>query len=155
MSLRLGRASFIQDFDISLPFFTESTSAQTRSQGQEMLAYWVKVSRVQGQTYEKLFSPGAFLQSPEERARIAIELVDAMNQAWYERDDAHATDFSDVGPTPGVYVQKSGTRNTKPNETEPPSRRKRKVRRSFSRSMDANEDTESKPQQSSKPLVLT
>jgi hypothetical protein len=69
MSLRLGRASIIQDFDIELPFLEGGAS-----QGREMLAYWVKVARVQGQTYEKLFSPAAFLRSPEERTRIGKKL---------------------------------------------------------------------------------
>jgi len=57
-------ASIIQDFDIELPFLDENSY-----QGVEMLAYWVKVARVQGQTYEKLFSPAAFLRTPEERTR--------------------------------------------------------------------------------------
>lgn len=38
MSLRLGRASIIQDFDIELPFLGDGRK------GGEMLGYWVKVA---------------------------------------------------------------------------------------------------------------
>jgi hypothetical protein len=85
MSLRLGRASSIQDWDISLPFLMEKSDSQDGPDGMHMLAYWIKIARVQGQTYEKLFSPAAFLQSSEERTEVAIKLVNSMNQAWYER----------------------------------------------------------------------
>jgi hypothetical protein len=80
MSLRLGRPSVIQDWDISLPFFTAGTFEKDVPAGRLMLTYWVKVARVQGQTYERLFSPAAFLKSAAERTRTAVELVNAMNQ---------------------------------------------------------------------------
>ncbi|KAH7071970.1 fungal-specific transcription factor domain-containing protein [Paraphoma chrysanthemicola] len=124
MSLRMGRASVIQDWDISLPYFTEAMVTPGGPDGKEMLAYWIKVARVQGQTYEKLFSPAAFLRSAEERARTAVDLVNAMNQAWFERGDARATDLSPIVTT----AQKGAkTVNSSPNETEIPSRRKRPV----------------------------
>jgi hypothetical protein len=144
MSLRLGRASVIQDFDISLPFFGGSKDALDSAQGKEMLAYWVKVARVQGQTYEKLFSPAAFLRPSADRTRTgeefqvqtvcktytdigstsaAIELVGAMNIAWSERGDARLTDLSHV-KTPGVQARGPPTANNSPNETQMPSVRK-------------------------------
>jgi hypothetical protein len=122
MSLRLGRASFIQDWDISLPYFGDSREATDVPDGKQMLTYWVKVARVQGQTYEKLFSPAAFLHPPEERTRIAIELVNALNQAWYERGDACVTDLADQ--TSGGYSQQSALKNSSPIEAEQPSKRR-------------------------------
>jgi hypothetical protein len=129
MSLRMGRASFIQDWDISLPYFGDSKEATDAPDGKRMLTYWVKVARVQGQTYEKLFSPAAFLHSPEERTRVAIELVNAMNQTWYERGDACVTDLSNQ--LPDAHLQQSGPKNSSPIETEQPSRRRNGLQRPF------------------------
>lgn len=144
MSLRLGRASVIQDWDISLPFFDENRQAKEGPNGKEMLAYWVKVARVQGQTYEKLFSPAAFLRSPEERMRTAIDLVNAMNTAWYERGDARVTDLSLADWPAGVSSSTAVTANSSPNETDMPSVRKRRGQKSSRAPMDAGEYIKSK-----------
>jgi len=125
MSLRLGRASFIQDYDISLPFFGDNQPSPGSPDSKLMLSYWCKVARVQGQTYEKLFSPAAFLRTPEERTQTAIELVKAMNQAWYERGDARVSDMPNGRNISDVQGQNTTTNFTGPNETELPSKRKR------------------------------
>ncbi|KAH4052515.1 hypothetical protein HBI75_138870 [Parastagonospora nodorum] len=125
MSLRLGRASFIQDYDISLPFFGDSQPSPGSPDSKLMLSYWCKVARVQGQTYEKLFSPAAFLRTAEERTQTAIELVKAMNQAWYERGDARVSDMPNGHCISDVQDQHATTNFTGPNETELPSKRKR------------------------------
>lgn len=125
LSLRLGRASVIQDWDISLPFLLAGEQPTSRPDGSQMLAYWIKVARVQGQIYEKLFCPAAFLRSSEDRTRTAIELVDAMNQAWYERGEATVIDFTGVGESIKFVPQRTATMHTSPSETELPSRRKR------------------------------
>lgn len=129
LSLRLGRASVIQDWDISLPFVLANEEPSSGPDGSQMLAYWVKVARVQGQIYEKLFCPAAFLRSPEERTRTAIELVNAMNQAWYERGQASVIDFSGLGENIKFVRSRTATMHTSPNETELPSKRKRMVPR--------------------------
>ena len=145
MSLRLGRASVIQDWDISLPFFEENKKAEDGLNGKEMLAYWVKVGRVQGQTYEKLFSPAAFLRSPEERMRTAIELVNSLNTAWYERGDARVTDLAyDVDRHHGVQTQLPVAANSSPNETDMPSIRKRRGKQPLAPPIDAGEYIKSK-----------
>ena len=100
----------------------EKSDSQDGPDGMQMLAYWIKIARVQGQTYEKLFSPAAFLRSSEERTQIAIELVNSMNQAWYERGDAAVTDFTALGQS-GAHGE-AFTTNTNPNDTELPSKRK-------------------------------
>lgn len=121
LSLRMGRASVIQDWDISLPFILPGD--ERGPEGGQMLAYWVKVARVQGQTYEKLFCPAAFLKSPEDRARTAAELVNDLNMAWFERGDACVTDFSGIVDfRKGVSRRKIST-HCSPNETEVPSKR--------------------------------
>ena len=127
LSLRLGRASVIQDWDMSLPLIAATPTPAAHALGSsEMMVYWIKIAKVQGQTYEKLFSPAAFLRSPEERTRTAIDLVNAMNQAWYERGEASMLKF-----TPLVRDENASRRKTysmaSPNDTEVPSKRKRTV----------------------------
>ncbi|KAJ4992047.1 fungal specific transcription factor domain protein [Stagonosporopsis vannaccii] len=110
LSLRLGRASRIQDWDVSLPLLAVRETSPNGFEGSDMLIYWVKVAKVSGQIYEKLFSPAAFRKPFEERTRIAAALVKAMNQAWSERGQESIMDFSNA---------------LSPNETEVPSKRKR------------------------------
>ena len=124
LSLRLGRASAIQDWDISLPYVLPSDGTLHDSEGGRLLAYWVKVARVQGQAYEKLFCPAAFLRSPAERMRTAVELVDAMNLAWFERDETSVSDFTTKrGFNRNAPHQQKAVPKSSPNETELPSRR--------------------------------
>ncbi|KAF9693429.1 hypothetical protein EKO04_008842 [Ascochyta lentis] len=139
LSLRLGRASVIQDWDMSLPLMTSTPTPTTRALGaSQMIAYWVKVAKVQGQTYEKLFSPAAFLRSPEARTRTAIELVNAMNQAWYERGEASIMDFTPL--TIGEDLSKRRKiALASPNDTELPSKRKRFVQQPFGTSLPPDE----------------
>ena len=139
LSLRLGRSSILQDWDISLPFIAEGGPSNPVSQQANMLAYWVKVARVQGLTYEKLFCPAAFLKSSEERTRIAIDLVNAINQAWYERGDASAVDFTNLGKNISVITQRTNVVGHSPNETPLPSQYKRYVHRPVSKEPGANE----------------
>jgi hypothetical protein len=139
LSLRLGRSSVIQDWDISLPFVVPNEPGYNSSEGSTMLSYWIKVARVQGLTYEKLFCPAAFLKSTEERTRTAIELVKAMNQAWYERGYATATDFSGLDHHFQMVSQKLAGLQNSPNETPLPSQHKRYVHRSNGKGPDASE----------------
>lgn len=97
LSLRLGRAAAIQDWDISLPFLDpsnlETGEPSSRPSGFNQQVYWAKVAQIQGRLYEQLFSPASFLKPVQERAHIANELVLAMNQAWAERGDASVLEF--------------------------------------------------------------
>jgi hypothetical protein len=142
ISLRLGRASAIQDWDITLPFILTGEQPTSGRDGNHMLAYWVKVARVQGQIYEKLFCPAAFRRSSEERTRTAIELVNAMNLAWFERGEATTINFTGPGESIGFVPQ--ATTNSSPNETEVPSKRKRFMQQPISTRLDANEYVQGK-----------
>lgn len=53
MSLRLGRPSFIQDWDISLPFFSGDTLEKDVPAGRLMLTYWVKASSWTTEVYKR------------------------------------------------------------------------------------------------------
>ncbi|KAF2676907.1 hypothetical protein K458DRAFT_424397 [Lentithecium fluviatile CBS 122367] len=131
LSLRLGRASIIQDWDMSLPYPQLDTkhmplaSPMPGSLGTEMLLFWIKVAQIQGKVYEKLFSPAAFLKPPEERAQIATQLVEALNHTWTERGDASALDFAFIaaGGTPASSKKVP----TGPDFMNLPSKRQRTV----------------------------
>ncbi|KAH6639093.1 fungal-specific transcription factor domain-containing protein [Boeremia exigua] len=110
LSLRLGRASTIQDWDVSLPLLATKKTPVNSFEESNMIVYWVKVAKIQGQVYEKLFSPATFTKSPSARCQTARNLVDSMNQAWKERGSASVMDFTNL---------------LSPNETELPSKRKR------------------------------
>ncbi|KAF2450389.1 hypothetical protein P171DRAFT_479480 [Karstenula rhodostoma CBS 690.94] len=101
LSLRLGRASIIQDWDMSLPYPNIDSDharfgslVQQGQKGTELLLYWIKIAQIQSKVYEKLFSPAGFLQPMNERARTATELVAALNKAWTERGEASVFDFA-------------------------------------------------------------
>lgn len=98
---------------------------QKGPKGTEMLLYWIKVAQIQGKTYEKLFSPAAFLRPPNERAQIATELVQALDHAWTERGEASALDFAFATTAPPNSSQKKLGRG--PNKAETPSKRNRAV----------------------------
>lgn len=127
LSLRLGRASIIQDWDISLPFIEVNDEPTSGPDGTQMVIYWIKVARVQGLVYEKLFCPAAFLKPAEERVRIANDLVNAMNQAWFERGEASIIDFTGLGEEIRFVPQRTASAISSPNDTEIPSKRKRLV----------------------------
>lgn len=67
LSLRLGRASILQDYDISLPHIVPETRAATYP-GNEVMTLWIKHAQIQGRIYERLYSPGALRQSETYRA---------------------------------------------------------------------------------------
>lgn len=61
LSLRLGRASILQDYDISLPHIAPEAKAEYP--GTEVMTLWIKHAQIQGRIYERLYSPGALRQS--------------------------------------------------------------------------------------------
>ncbi|KAI1271658.1 fungal-specific transcription factor domain protein [Xylaria sp. FL0933] len=72
LSLRLGRASVLQDYDISLPHVTPD--AKAAYPGKEVMTLWIQHARVLGRIYERLYSPGA-LRQPD---TVRIEQVRAL-----------------------------------------------------------------------------
>lgn len=65
LSLRLGRASTIPDWEISIDL-----PALPNGDQEPVLAYfvlWIKLARCQGNIYEMLYSPGSMMQSDSVR----------------------------------------------------------------------------------------
>jgi hypothetical protein len=72
LSLRLGRASVLQDYDISIPNVLEVTFGQQPSQA--ILSLWIKHAECQGKIYQRLYSPGALRQTEQGRSH-QVQLV--------------------------------------------------------------------------------
>lgn len=61
LSLRLGRPSTIQDYDITVPY--PSSDDPRRALITDFLRVWVVASKIQGQIYELLYCPEAIAQA--------------------------------------------------------------------------------------------
>lgn len=82
LSLRLGRASTIQDFDVSIrpggvPFKVGTSLEHTWSR---MMELWIQFASIQGRVYEKLYSPAALLMSLEKRTESAMNLAQELEE---------------------------------------------------------------------------
>ncbi|KAI0196374.1 hypothetical protein F4808DRAFT_452749 [Astrocystis sublimbata] len=73
LSLRLGRASVLQDYDISLPHVTPD--AKAAYPGKEVITLWIQHARVLGRIYERLYSPGALRQPSASRVEQVRSLA--------------------------------------------------------------------------------
>jgi hypothetical protein len=74
-----GRASRIQEFDIDVQYPALSTDPAFRP-WDESFILGIKLARIQGQIYEKLYSTVALNSSNSERAKNATEIESAMRQ---------------------------------------------------------------------------
>ena len=84
LSLRLGRAASIQDFDISLPLPTLSGNLK-RDIWPRMHAMWIKLATIQGRMYEELYSPRALKDGEVDRTRKARLIADDIEALRGER----------------------------------------------------------------------
>lgn len=82
MSLRLGRASVVQDYDISIPSPFE-TFAENGTWG-IVCALWTKQAMIQNKVYALLYSPAALNQSERERVSHARQLAAELQSAVFE-----------------------------------------------------------------------
>jgi hypothetical protein len=70
LSLRLGRSSTIQDYDVTLP---DPHSIPHQNPITSFFDLWVTVSRLQGQIYELLYCPVAIAQpEPVRKSRVQL-----------------------------------------------------------------------------------
>lgn len=73
LALRLGRAPIIQDFDITLPRVIGQVNAT--DMWKEVLRLWIAHSDVQGQIYQKLYSPTSLSHPVGQRVEAAQGLA--------------------------------------------------------------------------------
>lgn len=73
LALRLGRAPIIQDFDVTLPRVIGQVNAT--DMWKEVLRLWIAHSDIQGQIYEKLYSPTSLSHPVNQRIENAQMLA--------------------------------------------------------------------------------
>lgn len=79
ISLRLGQAALLQDFDIDIPFPGDPGSDQFNPPfGQ--ITTWSKSSRVMGRLYQELFSPTALRKTDTERHTAVRSLLGQLQE---------------------------------------------------------------------------
>ncbi len=82
LTLRLGRAPVIQDYDVDAPLPAMSRDPLETPWDQSLRAF-IKFSGLQGRIYRKLYSPRAAGYSAQDRQRKVAELAEGLQQ-WYE-----------------------------------------------------------------------
>ncbi|KAJ5620793.1 transcriptional regulator family: Fungal Specific TF [Penicillium lagena] len=82
LSLRLGRASTLQDWDISLPMTFDHFD--NPEPWKTIWTLWVKTAIVQGKIYELVYSPAALNQPESERVSHANRLASEMQSTVME-----------------------------------------------------------------------
>ncbi|KAL4807613.1 hypothetical protein BDV18DRAFT_151590 [Aspergillus unguis] len=97
MSLLLGRASCIQDYDIDVPYPSCTTDPSKRA-WDECFLIFLTLGRIQGQIYDRVYSVAALKLSPETRAQNIAELAQELH-TWRQRMDQ--IDWSHI-PDPGL-----------------------------------------------------
>lgn len=91
LSLRLGRPSVIQDYDITVPIPTASIDRHPAIE--HCLLTWIKVSRCQGRVYELLYSPAALAQDDGIRTARAQALADELLSIMKEKKKTEVCPF--------------------------------------------------------------
>lgn len=85
VSLRLGHASAIQDFEVSLP--KPQPSENFPAPLVHLMTYWIDVGRIQGQIGEQLFSPTALTQPNNVRASRGEKLAKELHEVYEVREE--------------------------------------------------------------------
>ncbi|KAL2829642.1 hypothetical protein BJY01DRAFT_227761 [Aspergillus pseudoustus] len=86
MSLLLGRASCIQDYDIDVPHPTVSKDPVARA-WDEGFVVWLTLGRLQGQIFDRVYSAAA-LKLPQQVRNQNIEVLAEELHQWLPRMDA-------------------------------------------------------------------
>ena len=78
LSLRFGRNSIFQDWDISIP----RSSGILEGPWKNAFKLWIESASIQGEAYEQLYSPAALNRPPENRLATAKHLSDKLKSHW-------------------------------------------------------------------------
>lgn len=100
LSLRFGRSSIFQDWDISTPRRSainttannkDANASQKIDPLQGSFDTWAEHARMQGDMYEHLYSPAALARPLEQRVETAQQLVIRLEQLWTQNKGFYAT----------------------------------------------------------------
>lgn len=96
LSLRLGRASTIQDWDITAS--PPSISSEDKAPVLAFFVFWIKTARCQGNIYEMLYSPSSAAQPDDVRQARVTFLAASLHEVAQETERIKAGHNS--GPLP-------------------------------------------------------
>ena len=85
LSLRFGRTSLMQDWDVSVP--REFGNSNLAGPWKNIINVWIRTGGILGETYEHLYSPTALARPTEQRIETAGLLVEKMKQLWKELEE--------------------------------------------------------------------
>ncbi|KAK0612577.1 hypothetical protein B0T17DRAFT_410286 [Bombardia bombarda] len=107
LSLRFGRSSAIQDYDISMPK-SIGQLVNGSDPWKVVLNLWIVHAELMGKVYEQLYSPAALAQPPERRLESARHLIVSLKKLAKDSEElgrqarAPGSGFKEPGPM-GVY----------------------------------------------------
>ncbi|KAL9071511.1 MAG: hypothetical protein Q9157_005439 [Trypethelium eluteriae] len=104
LSLRLGQASLIQDYDIDLPLPRGDQSGPLASLSR--ISLWADAARVMGLVYQQLYSPGALKQTDAARFQAVQQLLQDVEgiRPKNSRNDDISLLIQDLNFTPTNYM---------------------------------------------------
>ncbi|EXJ76568.1 uncharacterized protein A1O5_01076 [Cladophialophora psammophila CBS 110553] len=85
LALRFGRASAMQDWDISTP--RRFSNNHLMEPWENAINLWIQTGSVLGETYEHLYSPTALARQPAQRIETARLLVEKIKHLWKELEE--------------------------------------------------------------------
>ncbi|KAB8234773.1 hypothetical protein BDV23DRAFT_30138 [Aspergillus alliaceus] len=103
LSLRLGRAPSIQDYDISLP--TKFEQLGNFEPWRTIYPLWIQLARIQGKVYEMLYSPAALRKPASERALCARQLASEMQSSVTEPFKKVTPKISGISDLDEIYLR--------------------------------------------------
>ncbi len=84
-SLRFGRASSIQEYDITVPRALGESIQVPDDAWRDVINQWLVHAGIMGKAYEQLYSPTALAGPPERRVQSARELIEMLEAAAESR----------------------------------------------------------------------
>lgn len=79
LSLRLGRHSIIQDYDIDVPTILNADPQADAAGFRNYFSLTIACARVQGKVYDQLYSAGALNVTPQERETRVYQLAEELS----------------------------------------------------------------------------
>ncbi|KAL4977115.1 hypothetical protein BDW66DRAFT_150429 [Aspergillus desertorum] len=102
LALRLGRAATIPDYDIDIPVACEGDAAGVYESAQLL---WIELSRIQGQVYQRPYSPAALRQDEGARVAEALRLAAEMQDRVMRPFKSLYPNLEDMSPIECLYIK--------------------------------------------------
>ncbi|KAL4929699.1 putative C6 transcription factor [Aspergillus undulatus] len=103
LSLRLGRAATIPDYDIDVPASLEASTVGEPWKSAYMI--WVELARIQGLVYEKLYSAAALRQSEMSRVAEARNLAARMQERVMQPFEGIYAQLNNITAIESLYMR--------------------------------------------------